>query len=93
MGPCLGTRWLVVLKTLVGVFNTGAVIAATAMSARATSVADLVKAPRLTGSGAYLCMVDITMAYKNFVSDPLNWPLLCVRWGDTTISIVVSMPF
>ena len=43
------------------------------------SVADLVRVLRGAGRGAYLCTVDIARAYKNFVSDPLDWPLLCLR--------------
>ena len=30
--------------------------------------------------GAYLATMDISRAYKNFLSDPLDWPLLCFSW-------------
>ena len=56
------------------------------------SVADLVRVLRSTGSGAYLCTVDIARAYKNFFSDPLDWPLLCVKWAQQYY-LDVSMPF
>ena len=56
------------------------------------SVVDLVKALRSVGPGAYLCTVDIARAYKNFVSDPLDWPLLCLRWRGSYY-LDVSMPF
>ena len=56
------------------------------------SVADLVTALRQAGPGAHLFTVDITRAYKNFYSDPLDWPLLCLRWDDQ-FYLDVSMPF
>ena len=33
------------------------------------------------GTGTYLSTIDVSRAYKNFVSDPLDWPLLCFAWG------------
>ena len=56
------------------------------------SVADLVRSLRQVGRGAYMCTVDIARAYKNFVSDPLDWPLLCLKW-DCQYYVDVSMPF
>ena len=56
------------------------------------SVADLVVALRRAGPQAHLFTVDIARAYKNFLSDPLDWPLLCIKWaGDYYLD--VSMPF
>ena len=36
--------------------------------------------------------VDIARAYKNFFSDPLDWPLFCLQWGEAYY-VDVSMPF
>ena len=56
------------------------------------SVADLASALKRLGTGAYLFTVDIARAYKNFNSDPLDWPLLCVRWNGAYYTDL-SMPF
>lgn len=37
---------------------------------------------RETGRNAYMSTVDISRAYKNLHSDPLDWPLLCASWQD-----------
>ena len=44
------------------------------------------------GRGAFLATVDISRAYKNFTSDPLDWPLLCFKWEDK-FYCDLSMPF
>ena len=56
------------------------------------SVADLVTAIRDAGPGAHMFTIDIARAYKNFSSDPLDCPLLCIRWRDQYF-IETSMPF
>ena len=56
------------------------------------SVADLVADLRHAGPSAHLFTVDIARAYKNFSSDPLDWPLLCVKWRDGYY-LETSMPF
>ena len=56
------------------------------------SVANLASALKRVGEGAFLFTVDIARAYKNFYSDPLDWPLLCVRWNEAYY-MDVSMPF
>lgn len=44
------------------------------------------------GPGAYMSTIDISRAYKNFKSDPMDWPLLCMSWRDRYYCDV-SMPF
>ena len=44
------------------------------------------------GPGVFLATVDISRAYKNFMSDPLDWPLLCFKWDDNFFCDL-SMPF
>ena len=56
------------------------------------TVADLSAVLKRVGTDAYLFTVDIARAYKNFSSDPLDWPLLCLRW-DEAFYVDVSMPF
>ena len=34
------------------------------------------------GQGSYLSSLDISRAYKNFNSDPLDYPLLCFKWKN-----------
>ena len=51
-----------------------------------------VDALREVGNGAYMATIDIAHAYKNFRSDPLDWPLLCMRWRDQ-FYCEVAMPF
>lgn len=36
--------------------------------------------------------VDISRAYKNFRSDPLDWPLLCVNWAGAYYCDI-TLPF
>ena len=47
---------------------------------------------RERGQGAFLSSIDVSRAYKNFVSDPLDWPLLCFKWGKDYFCDL-SMPF
>ena len=56
------------------------------------SVANLSAVLKRVGSGAFLFTLDIARVYKNFTSDPLDWPLLCLRWGEAYY-MDVSMPF
>ena len=42
--------------------------------------------------GAFLATLDISRAYKNFNSDPLDWPLLCFKWGASHFCDV-TIPF
>ena len=44
------------------------------------------------GKGAYLSTIDVSRAYKNFTSDPLDWPLLCMAWRDK-FYCELTMPF
>lgn len=44
------------------------------------------------GNGAYMSSTDVSRAYKNFRSDPLDWPLLAFKWRDS-FYCDVSMPF
>ena len=43
------------------------------------TVADLVDVIRSQGNTTHMFTIDIARAYKNFLTDPLDWPLLCVR--------------
>ena len=56
------------------------------------SISDLTAHLRRMGSSTYMSTVDIARAYKNFLSDPLDWPLLCVHWRDQHF-IELSVPF
>ena len=47
---------------------------------------------RHMGKGSYLSTIDVSRAYKNFVSDPLDWPLLCLMWREKYYCDL-SMPF
>ena len=44
------------------------------------------------GQGVMLSSIDVSRAYKNFVSDPLDWPLLCFQWRNKYFCDL-SMPF
>ena len=52
----------------------------------------LVEDLRAVGGGAYMATLDIAHAYKNFRSDPLDWPLQCIKW-DNKLYCEVAMPF
>ena len=56
------------------------------------SISDLVGELRHMGQSAYMFTLDIARAYKNFMSDPLDWPLLCVQWKGKYY-VETSMPF
>ena len=44
------------------------------------------------GAGVYMSSLDVSRAYKNFVSDPLDSPLLCFAWKGSYYCDT-SMPF
>ena len=44
------------------------------------------------GNGAYLSSIDISRAYKNLVTDPADYPLLCLKW-DSQYFLDLSVPF
>ena len=44
-------------------------------------------------TGVYLATLDIERAYKNFNSDPLDWPLLCFEWNEEYFCDLFSVPF
>lgn len=46
------------------------------------TVSQFVEKVKEVGPGAFMSTVDISRAYKNFKSDPLDWPLLCAQWDD-----------
>ena len=56
------------------------------------TVEALADAIRDMGKGVYLSSIDVSRAYKNFVSDPLDWPLLCFAWKNMAYCDL-SMPF
>ena len=51
-----------------------------------------VEALREMGPGSFMATLDIAHAYKNFRSDPLDWPLQCIKWDDRHYC-EVAMPF
>lgn len=55
-------------------------------------VQELVNELIRVGPSAYMSSIDIKRAYKNFKSDPLDWPLLCLEW-DTKFYCDITMPF
>ena len=44
------------------------------------------------GQGVFLSSIDVSRAYKNVMSDPLDWPLLCFEWKKVYFCDL-SMPF
>ena len=52
----------------------------------------LVKDLRQAEGEVYLATLDIQRAYKNFNSDPIDWPLLCFQWDNCTYCDV-TIPF
>lgn len=44
------------------------------------------------GRGSYMSSTDVSRAYKNFKSDPLDWPLLGFEW-DEKYYCDITMPF
>ena len=45
-------------------------------------MADLVEDLKQVGVGALMFTVDVARAYKNFRVDPLDWPLMCIKWNQ-----------
>ena len=56
------------------------------------TVAEFVEVIKDMGQGSYMFTVDLERAYKNVRIDPLDWPLLCVRWKDLHY-VETAMPF
>ena len=56
------------------------------------SVDAAVNAIKAAGPDPYLFTVDVSRAYKNFKSCPLDWPLLGLSWGDA-FYLDLTMPF
>ena len=56
------------------------------------TVADFVLDLKEVGVGAYMFTVDVARAYKNFRVDPLDWPLMCIRW-EKGVYVETAMPF
>ena len=56
------------------------------------TVADIVSLLQHHGPGSVMFTVDIARAYRNFRSDPIDWPLLCVAWKGAYY-VDTSMPF
>lgn len=56
------------------------------------TVAAFVDKLKEVGPAAYMSTIDISRAYKNFRSDPLDWPLLCAYWRGRYYCDV-TMPF
>ena len=48
------------------------------------TVDNLVEELKVYKKPPYLSTLDISRAYKNFNSDPLDWPLLCFAWEQGT---------
>ena len=44
------------------------------------------------GPEAHLATIDISRAYKNFKTDPGDWPLLCIKWNGKWLCDI-TMPF
>ena len=62
------------------------------MEHRLPTVDRLVQDLRPMPKGVFLATIDISRAYKNFNSDPLDWPLLCFSWKDRAYCDV-TVPF
>ena len=56
------------------------------------TVDTLVQHLRNNQPGAYLATLDISRAYKNFNSDPMDWPLLAFQW-DGKYYCDITVPF
>lgn len=56
------------------------------------TVNEFVEKVKEMGHGAFMSTVDISRAYKNFKSDPLDWPLLCAHW-DNQYYCDITLPF
>lgn len=47
---------------------------------------------KVSGRNSYMSTVDISRAYKNFRSNPLDWPLLCAYWQNSYYCDI-TLPF
>lgn len=56
------------------------------------TVNQLVDRLKMMGPNSYMSTIDISRAYKNFRSDPLDWPLLCGTWKQRYYCDI-TMPF
>lgn len=56
------------------------------------SMTEFVERVKEMGKNSYLASIDISRSYKNFRSDPLDWPLLCGYWNDAYYCDV-TLPF
>ena len=56
------------------------------------TVSDFVDDLKQMGAGSYMFTVDLDRAYKNFRADPLDWPLMCLKW-DGSFYVETAMPF
>ena len=56
------------------------------------TVAEFVEDLKQVGVGAFMFTMDVARAYKNFRVDPLDWPLMCIRW-DQKVYVETAMPF
>lgn len=59
---------------------------------RLPTIDDLTDIIKEVGSEAYVCSTDVSRAYKNFKTCPLDWPLLAFEW-DQKYFCDISMPF
>lgn len=59
---------------------------------RLPTIDDLTDIVRDVGPDAFLCSTDVSRAYKNFKTCPLDWPLLAFEW-DQRYFCDVTMPF
>lgn len=56
------------------------------------TIDDLTDMIRDAGPEAYLCSTDMSRAYKNFKSCPMDWLLLMFEW-DNQYFCDITMPF
>ena len=56
------------------------------------SVDAVVQRVQEIGKAAHIFTIDISRAYKNFKSCPLDWPLLAIAWGSSYY-LDITMPF
>ena len=59
---------------------------------RLPSPLDLAARMRECGRGCLLFKADLSRAYRQLRSDPVDWPLLGIHWGDEQF-VDVSVPF
>ena len=68
------------------------VVMGLSMSHSLPSIDAVVERLQQAGPTAHLFTLDVSRAYKNFKSCPLDWPLLAIRWADKYY-LDVTMPF